>query len=264
MRLSRPRHLFQVRNQGRDGLPIVRDIQDAGSHTRRAWNDLKPPRQPKIPQTGLDGLRRHGKLISQRRQHHQHASGVLRLLIVEAGLGQVLDKLVAMPPAPGIVADCATKVQTRLIKPRAGVPGASRYGVRSRQVRADRGTAFSEDPRLLPAYALPGGTQPFLVIQVYGHHQGRIGVQHVDGVQPAPQAHLQDQNIQLELSKNIQGRQGAKLEIGQGNIPPRPVDPVEGAAELLIRRLLAVHANPFVVVHQVGRCIGPHPVSGLS
>ena len=225
MCLSDTRDFPHVFNQRRDGLAVMGNVQDAGDLT---GDDLEPAGKPKIPQAGLDRFPADRKFIGHGLQNHQHAGGIFHLpVIVDTGLGQPLVNFSGIVPVPGVLADRIAEFPAGLVQQRACFPGTGRYGCRRPCVRAYRRTSAPENPGFLPAYALPGITQPLLVVQVDRHHQGDIRIEDVDGVQPAAQPHLQDNDVRLSVAEYIQGSQCAEFEIGQGNVGARPVDTVK-------------------------------------
>ena len=59
------------------------------------------------------------------------------------------------------------------------------------------------------------------------------------------------EEVRTGAQEDVQGRQGAEFEIGQGVPVPRGIDASEGLAQVLILDLLAIQADTFVIAHQV-------------
>lgn len=81
--------------------------------------------------------------------------------------------------------------------------------------------------------------------------QGQVGIGQVHGVEPSTQADFQHHGIQGSALEQPEGRQGAHLEIGQGDIATRRFDCGEGLTEGLIAGEAVVELDALVVAQQV-------------
>jgi hypothetical protein len=103
------------------------------------------------------------------------------------------------------------------------------------------------------------------VVEVDAGDDHAVGVEHVDRVQPAAQAHFQDHQVQRRLRQRAQDDEGGELEPGQRDVAARGAPPPRSAAAAPCRRRhLAVDAATLLEVHQVRLAVQPHAVAGLA
>jgi hypothetical protein len=90
------------------------------------------------------------------------------------------------------------------------------------------------------------------MVDVHGGDHRHVGVDDVDRIQAAAQAHFQHRQVQPGVGEQPQRGQRAVLEIGQ-RVSPRAVDGVETGDQRGIVHILAVDAHALVVAQQVRR-----------
>ncbi|MNV67551.1 hypothetical protein D3C71_1603550 [compost metagenome] len=117
--------------------------------------------------------------------------------------------------------------------------------------------ARAKDAGLLEGHRLAVVAQPFGVVDADTGHQGQIGVDQVDRVQAPTQPDLQHHGVQGCALEQPESRQGAHLEIGQGNLATRGLDRRESLAKLGIAGLDTGNLHTLVVAQQVGRAVHP-------
>ena len=109
-----------------------------------------------------------------------------------------------------------------------------------------------ENAGLLRGNLVQSVTEPCGVVHADGSHYRNVRVQDIDGVQPSAETHFQDRNVRLGADEEIQGGQGAELEIAQDRGPACPIDALKGGAQGRIPDCQPVQADTLVVAQQVG------------
>ncbi|MNI42643.1 hypothetical protein D3C73_969430 [compost metagenome] len=109
---------------------------------------------------------------------------------------------------------------------------------------------------------LAGIAQPVGVIKVNAGDDGAIGVDDVDRVQAAAQAHFQHDRIQARLRKQAQDGERGEFEVRQRDFTARRLDSLELGDQVAVRGNLAVDAGALIEIDQVRRRIQPHLVAG--
>ena len=118
--------------------------------------------------------------------------------------------------------------------------------------------AGAHDAGLLAADALAVRPQEFHMVDVDAGDDGAIGVDHIGGIQPPAQAHLENRHIQPGLAHQPQDGQRGELEIGERHfraLHARLLHGLELRQQLDGLHDLAAHAAAFLEMHQMRRCV---------
>ena len=224
------RNALQILGQGLRRLPIVGHVQNPGHGVR---DHLEPTGEASAAETGAERGGRDRQPLGKRLERRNGGGGVADLDAStqrRGGQGE---------PALGSGPDPAAGLRVGLrpdLAPHLERHGAERFGRRPQRLRGirladDGGPTRSEDAGLLAGDGVQGIPQPIrVVVADRGHHRD-IRVDQIHRIQPAAQAHLQDHQVRPGAHEEIQGRQGAELEIGERDLAARPIHPGEGLAQ---------------------------------
>src|SRR5690606_6274180 len=106
--------------------------------------------------------------------------------------------------------------------------------------------------------------QIIAVVQTDTGDYRHMGIDYIDRIQATAQAYFQHHGIQPGPLEQPERRQGAKLEISQGDITTCLIDSGKGRTQIGIADRLAINADTFVVSDQMrGRVTAAAP-SGMA
>ncbi|MCY1278493.1 hypothetical protein D9M70_272210 [compost metagenome] len=125
------------------------------------------------------------------------------------------------------------------------------------KVTAQSRPALTQDAGFLEGDGIAAIPQPFGMIEADAGDQCQIGVDQVDRIQPPTEPDLENRSIQTGTLEQPESRQGAHLEIGQGNLAACRLDCSECLTELIIAGFDAIDSDSLVVAQQVGRAVDP-------
>ena len=167
-------------------------------------------------------------------------------------------RLHALPVPAAVALDLPAEVLARHPQ-HCALVGRGPHRGRRPGIGADGRPARPEDAGLLPPHRLSVRPQPVEVVEGDLPQQGAVGVHHVDGVQPAAQADLQQHQVQRLPGEAAEGGQGAEFEIGQRDIATGGLDLPEGLDQRLVGHGPAVDADALVVALDMGGGVGADP-----
>ena len=147
---------------------------------------------------------------------------------------------------------------------RADGLGVRDQPLRRIRVSEDRGAPRAVDPRFLEADGFTVVAEVRLVVEVDAHDRGHIRIDDVHGVQPAPEAHFEDDGVELRAAEDVERAERAVLEVREGRRSAGRFHALERFDEHLVGDFLALHANTLVVAKQVGRCVEADAISGFE
>ncbi|MCY1528981.1 hypothetical protein D9M68_641050 [compost metagenome] len=219
-------------------LPIQRSAIQAtrNPRTRKGPGNLfDSPGQIK-QSIGLQGQR---GVLHRQIEQRQPLKAEAFTLVVQAG------------PGPALPIDAQVVIATTQEKRRIQQRHLLQQSLRRIEITAQSRRACAKDTGLLESHGFTGIAQPVGMIDTDTGDQGKIGIDQVDRIQAPAQPHFQHHGIQGRALKQPKGRQGAHLEIGQGNLATRSFDRSEGLAQFGVAGFDAGNLYTFVVTQQV-------------
>ena len=144
---------------------------------------------------------------------------------------------------------------------RADGRSMSEQGRRGLRVTTHRRPAGTEDSRLLEADGVARAAEIIHVIKRNAGHQRAIRVEHIDRIETPTEADFEDDDLRLCRAKYRPCGQRAVLEVGQRRVTTRGLDRSKAGDQRVVCDVLAVEADPFVVVQQMGRGVAADPIA---
>lgn len=138
------------------------------------------------------------------------------------------------------------------------------HAARWQRIGHDRRAAGAHHMGLLPADGLPVRTEDLDVVEVDAGEQGHVGIDHVDGIEPAAQPDLEDHQVQPRPRQPMQDDEGGELEPGQRQILAGSLDRGEVWQQIALGDRHAVDAAALGEMHQVRAGVEPHAPARLA
>ena len=197
--------------------------------------------------------------ILQETDDRERRSGVRELVgAAQGGIGQPVAIAAGAPVSPLPVARDVAEVATDLHQRRGDGARVVDQGRRRIGLRAYHRPPGAKDPGLLVGDVGARRTEVIHVIEIDGRHDGHVGIDDVDGIEAAAQAHLEDRDVETGARERVQRRQRAVLEIGQRDVTARVLDRMERREKRGVVLRLAADPHALVVTEEVRRaCRAP-------
>ena len=245
-------------------MRVVRHIQHQSG---LAGDDLEAPGQLDKGQPVAHRLGRHRQQFAHGRQCRQHAGGIDQLVgTAQRRIGQ--SAVTPSAPGPPPLLLVAGDIEVLAHTPQVGThfQSAVQHALRRHGVAYHHRAAGAHDAGLLPADGFAVVAQQFHVVEVNAGDDGAVGIDDVDGVQAAAQAHFQNRHIQTRIAHHVKNGQGAELKVGQRHRLALHTGAFHGgkAGHQRIRRhRLTVQPQALFKVHQMRRAVNTGLVAGL-
>ncbi len=203
--------------------------------------------------------------IAHRRQRGERRGGVVALMFAAQR-----DVELAQMPAEAFEVNARARAATVRAparqKRRAALGGDPHEHIQGLAVDApqhDRPTRF-DDAALFGGDLGEGIAEPFRVIAADRRHDGHRGIDYVGGIEPSPEADLDDRSIHTPAGEMQKGHDGEDFEEGQIDAAGRRSGPDVGGKADHFRGLdfLRADANALRQVDQVRRGVEADPVPG--